>query len=208
MVVESGHGNPPSDRELVRRFQDSRDQEAFDELVRRHSSHAYQIAYGFLNNREDAEEVVQDAFVRIFRHLARFRGDAEFTTWMYRIVTNLCNNKYRWNKVRGAGKNLSVDAPIQMHNGSGDGPSRMELPDDSMRPDREVAFVELRDRVEKAMATLPEVYRQAVLLRNVKQLDYDQIAALLNCAVGTVKSRINRGRELLRKALGLKEEDR
>lgn len=208
MVVESGHGNPPSDRELVRRFQDSRAQEAFDELVRRHSSHAYQIAYSFLNNREDAEEVVQDAFVRIFRHLARFRGDAEFTTWMYRIVTNLCNNKYRWNKVRGAGKNLSVDAPVQMHNGSGDGPPRMELPDDSMRPDREVAFVELRDRVEKAMATLPEVYRQAVLLRNVKQLDYDQIAALLNCAVGTVKSRINRGRELLRKALGLKEEDR
>lgn len=207
MVVESGHGNPPSDRELVRRFQDSRDQEAFDALVRRHSSHAYQIAYSFLNNREDAEEVVQDAFVRIYRHLVRFRGDAEFTTWMYRIVTNLCNNKYRWNKVRGAGRNLSVDAPIQMRNGSGDGPPRMELPDDRMRPDREVAFVELRDRVEKAMATLPEVYRQAVLLRNVKQLDYDQIAVLLNCAVGTVKSRINRGRELLRKALGLKEED-
>ena len=79
----------------------------------------------------------------------------------------------------------------------------MELPDDRMMPDREVAFVELRDRTEAAMKSLPEVYRQAVLLRNVKQLDYEQIAQILHCAVGTVKSRINRGRELLRQALNL-----
>ncbi|MGN0867163.1 MAG: RNA polymerase sigma factor [Oligosphaeraceae bacterium] len=201
MVIDRAQSQP-TDRQLVQRFQATGDQDAFDELVRRHSGRAYQIAFGFLANREDAEEVVQDAFLRIYRHLPRFRGDAEFTTWMYRIVTNLCNNKYRWNKVRGAGRHMSVDAPLESHVSSGDAPQRLELPDERMRPDHQVAFEEMRDRLEKAMQTLPDAYRQAVLLRNVKQLDYDQIAALLHCAVGTVKSRINRGREILRQALG------
>ena len=192
-----------TDRELVERFQRTRDQGAFDELVARHSGRAYQQALAFLGNREDAEEVAQDAFIRIYRSLPKFRGDAEFSTWMYRIVMNLCNNRYRWNKVRGAGRNISVDAPLEPKNSSGDAPLKMELPDDRMIPDREVAFVELRDRTEAAMKSLPEVYRQAVLLRNVKQLDYEQIAQILHCAVGTVKSRINRGRELLRQALNL-----
>ena len=192
-----------TDRELVERFQRTRDQGAFDELVARHAGRAYQEALAFLGNREDAEEVAQDAFIRIYRSLPKFRGDAEFSTWMYRIVMNLCNNRYRWNKVRGAGRNISVDAPLESKNSSGDAPLKMELPDDRMMPDREVAFVELRDRTEAAMKSLPEVYRQAVLLRNVKQLDYEQIAQILHCAVGTVKSRINRGRELLRQALNL-----
>ena len=192
-----------TDRELVERFQRTRDQGAFDELVARHSGRAYQPALAFRGNREEAEEVAQDAFIRIYRSLPKFRGDAEFSTWMYRIVMNLCNNRYRWNKVRGAGRNISVDAPLESKNSSGDAPLKMELPDDRMMPDREVAFVELRDRTEAAMKSLPEVYRQAVLLRNVKQLDYEQIAQILHCAVGTVKSRINRGRELLRQALNI-----
>ena len=150
-----------TDRELVERFQRTRDQGAFDELVARHSGRAYQQALAFLGNREDAEEVAQDAFIRIYRSLPKFRGDAEFSTWMYRIVMNLCNNRYRWNKVRGAGRNISVDAPLESKNSSGDAPLKMELPDDRMMPDREVAFVELRDRTEAAMKSLPEVYRQA-----------------------------------------------
>ncbi len=202
MVIDSRQPQY-TDRELVTRFQSGNDPSAFDELVKRHSGHAYQIAFGFLNSKEDAEEVVQDAFVRIYRHLPNFRGDAEFSTWMYRIVTNLCNNRYRYNKIRGAGKHISLDAPVEAHDSSGDGPAKLELPDKGMTPDREVAYEEMRQRVEAAMAALPESYRQAVLLRNVKQLDYDEIAAILHCAVGTVKSRINRGRELLRQALDL-----
>lgn len=192
-----------TDRELVARFQSTRDQSAFETLVARHSGHAYQIAYSFLNSKEDAEEVVQDAFVRIYRNLMNFRGDAEFTTWMYRIVTNLCNNKYRWNKVRSIGKNISIDAPLETSASSGSGSLKLDLPDDRMQPDKQVAFNELREKLDKAMAELPESYREAVMLRNVQDLDYEQIAAMLNCAVGTVKSRINRGRELLRQALDL-----
>ena len=89
------------DRRLVERFK-AGDEEAFDALVDRHSARAYQIAYGVLGNREDAEEVAQDAFIRMHKALPSFRGESEFTTWMYRIVTNLARNKYRWNKTRMA----------------------------------------------------------------------------------------------------------
>ena len=189
----------PTDIELVQKFQREHDLAAFEQLVERHSDRAYQLAYSILQNRQDAEEVVQDAFLRIYRSLGNFRGDAQFTTWMYRIVVNLCNNKFRWNKVRGINRTISIDAPLP--NAEGDESLRLELPSSEAPPDEQLAFAELRERVEKAMAQLPESYRTAVLLRNVQQLDYEEIAKILDCAVGTVKSRINRGRELLRQAL-------
>ena len=189
----------PTDIELVQKFQREHDLAAFEQLVERHSDRAYQLAYSILQNRQDAEEVVQDAFLRIYRSLGNFRGDAQFTTWMYRIVVNLCNNKFRWNKVRGINRTISIDAPLP--NAEGDESLRLELPSSEAPPEEQLAFAELRERVEKAMAQLPESYRTAVMLRNVQQLDYEEIAKILDCAVGTVKSRINRGRELLRQAL-------
>ena len=189
----------PTDIELVQKFQREHDLAAFEQLVERHSERAFQLAYSILQNRQDAEEVVQDAFLRIYRSLGNFRGDAQFTTWMYRIVVNLCNNKFRWNKVRGINRTISIDAPLP--NAEGDESLRLELPSSEAPPDEQLAFAELRERVEKAMAQLPESYRTAVMLRNVQQLDYEEIAKILDCAVGTVKSRINRGRELLRQAL-------
>ena len=189
----------PTDLELVQKFQRMHDQSAFDQLVERHSDRAFQLAYSILQNRQDAEEVVQDAFIRIYRSLGNFRGDAQFSTWMYRIVVNLCNNKFRWNKVRGANRTISIDAPLS--NAEGDEDLRLELPSSDASPNEQAEFADLRERLEKAMATLPESYRTAVMLRNVQQLDYEEIAKILDCAVGTVKSRINRGRELLRQAL-------
>ena len=189
----------PTDIELVQKFQREHDLAAFEQLVERHSDRAYQLAYSILQNRQDAEEVVQDAFLRIYRSLGNFRGDAQFTTWMYRIIVNLCNNKFRWNKVRGINRTISIDAPLP--NAEGDESLRLALPSSEAPPDEQLAFAELRERVEKAMAQLPESYRTAVMLRNVQQLDYEEIAKILDCAVGTVKSRINRGRELLRQAL-------
>ena len=179
----------PTDLELVQQFQREHDQAAFDQLVERHSDRAFQLAYSILQNRQDAEEVVQDAFIRIYRSLGNFRGDAQFSTWMYRIVVNLCNNKFRWNKVRGVNCTISIDAPLP--NAEGDEDLRLELPSSDASPNEQAEFADLRERLEKAMATLPESYRT----------DYEEIAKILDCAVGTVKSRINRGRELLRQAL-------
>jgi len=189
------------DRELIDRFVRDGDPSAFDLLVGKHSSRAYQIAYGILNNREDAEEVAQDTFLRIFRALKNFRGDAEFSTWLYRIVINLSRNKLRWNKIRGNGMSISIDAPLE--NSKGDGELTMDLPDERMTPDQELLYNELKEKNRKAMDQLPESYREAVTLRNVKGLSYEEIAEILGCKVGTIKSRIARGREEIRSLMGL-----
>ncbi len=189
------------DRELIARFVGAGDQSAFDQLVGKYSSRAYQIAYGILNNREDAEEVAQDVFLRIFRALPKFRGDSEFSTWMYRIVINLSRNKLRWNKIRGAGLSLSLDAPVE--NAKGDGELTIELPDERMTPDQESLYNELKEKTSKAMNQLQDSYREAVTLRNVQGLSYEEIADILGCKVGTIKSRIARGREEIRNSLEL-----
>lgn len=189
-----------TDGELIELFLQG-EQAAFAELVERHSGRAYQIAFGILNNKEDAEEVAQDAFLRIYKALPKFRGDSEFTTWMYRIVINLSRNKYRWNKVRGGDKSWSIDVPIE--NAKGDGYLNVELPDDRMDPSEQLVYSELKNKLMDAMEALPEAYREAVVLRNVKGLSYDEIAELLNCKVGTIKSRIARGREEIRKQLNM-----
>ena len=192
------------DRELVRRFQELHDQAAFDELVRRHSRQAYQLAYGTLLNKEDAEEVVQDAFLRIYRSLDRFRSDSEFSTWMYRIVVNLCHNKFRWNRVRGAGRTISLDVPADSGAATRDGEApRIELQEKRLSPDQAAEFSELQSLLQQAIQELPESSRSVLLMRNVQEMDYDQIAQTLQLPVGTVKSRINRAREQLRAKLGL-----
>ena len=191
----------PDDRTLIRRIVEDHDRAAFDILVTKHYSRAYQIAYSVLFNREDSEEVTQDAFMRINRALSFFRGDSEFTTWLYRIVMNLAKNKFRWNKIRGVRSNVSIDAPVD--NAKGDGELFIDLPDDTPTPAEQLAFDELKQDTSKAMAALPKTYREAVILRNMKDLSYEEIAAMLGCKVGTVKSRIARGREQLRDALKL-----
>ncbi len=189
------------DSSLIDRFVNYGDQEAFTQLVEKYSSRAYQIAYGILNNREDAEEVAQDTFLRIYRALQNFRGDSEFSTWMYRIVINLARNKHRWHKIRGRGQEMSIHAPIE--NARKDGELAIDLPDDRLSPDRELIYRELKEKTREAMENLPESYRLAVILRNLKELSYEEIAQILNCKVGTIKSKIARGREELKNRLSL-----
>ncbi len=188
-----------SDNELIERIKEG-DQSAFDILVDRHSGRAYQIAYGVLGNKEDAEEVAQDVFVRVHRALNKFRGDAEFTTWMYRIAMNLARNKYRWNKSRGSQKSISIDAPINQAEPSG---KTLDLPSERMRPDEEAHVEEFKQNVQEEIENLPPLYREALVLRNVEELSYEEIASILGCKLGTIKSRIARAREELRKRLKL-----
>lgn len=189
----------PDDRELIERFNNG-DQEAFETLVTRHSQRAYQIAYGVLRNPEDAQEVAQDVFVRVYKALGSFRGDSEFTTWMYRIAMNLARNKYRWKRCRGFQKEFSIDATLESDDGSS---IKYELPETRLGPDEETDLQEFTDRINKELYNLPELYREALVLRNVENLSYEQIADILGCKLGTIKSRIARAREELRKRLQL-----
>ena len=188
-----------SDNALIAKINQG-DTDSWEILMNRYAAKAYQIAYGILGNIDDSEEVTQDAFVRIYRALPKFRGDSEFSTWMYRIVVNQARNKYRWNKRRGSYSNVSLD---KEPNGDDDGRKSFEVPDHRKTPDKEIIFKEWEGRIGEEMRRLPSVNREALLLRNVKNLSYEQIAEILECKVGTVKSRIARAREELRKRLGM-----
>ena len=187
------------DRTLIEKCK-SGDEGAFGELVRKYSARAYQIAYGVLGSSEDAEEVAQDVFVRIHKALPEFRGDCEFSTWLYRIALNLARNKYRWNKVRGSKVNFSIDAPLE--GDDGDEKRKYDLPDDSPGPLKDAELDELRGRLSIELEKLPEAYREILVMRAVQEMSYEEIAAALNCQMGTVKSRLARAREELKKRLG------
>ena len=186
------------DKQLIAQVQSDDDMEAWEELMRRHSDKAFQIAYGIIGHRNDAEEVTQDAFVRIYRALARFRGDSEFSTWMYRIVVNQARNKYRWNKRRGAHLTVSIDQELEADDFS---KLTRDVRDLRRSPAKNVMFNEWMSEIASEMEKLPAVNREALMLRNDKNLSYEQIAELLGCKVGTIKSRIARAREELRARL-------
>lgn len=193
-----------SDQELVEEFKEGR-KEVFDELVRRYTQMLYNTANGMLNSPQDAEEVVQDTFVRAYKALDNFRGDSSFKTWINRIVMNLSRNKYHWNRRRGAGVNLSLYQP-----GSdigGDEENEIPLPDDKLTPDSMIESAELEKTVLQGFNHLPEKLKEAMVLRHVNDMPYEKIAETLDCKVGTVKSRLSRGRELLKEFLASRFKD-
>jgi len=188
-----------TDGELIAEFKTG-NSAVFDLLVARHASKLYAAAYALLSDHHDAEEVVQDAFVRAFRGLNNFRGDSSFDTWMHRIVSNLARNKYHWNRRRGAGLNISIhdtgNDPEKSEN-----ETEMPLPDCSRIPDRQLEHSEIETCLAEGMAHLPDAIRETMVLRHVNDMSYDKIAEVLQCKIGTVKSRIARGREILREIM-------
>jgi RNA polymerase sigma-70 factor (ECF subfamily) len=185
-----------TDKELIEAVKTG-DTEAFDQLIERHAGKLYQAAYGLLSNREDAEEVVQDAFVRAYKAIDGFRGDASFETWIYRIVVNLSRNKYQWNRRRGAELNVSLTQQANRLEDEDNG-EEMMIPDASYEPDKVLEGVELEDSIMDSFEKLPDKIKETMILRHVNEFSYEKIADLLQCKVGTVKSRIARGREILR----------
>ena len=182
------------DLELVKDFKNG-SEEAFSELISRYASKMFQTAYGLIGSREDAEEVVQDAFVRIYKHLDQFRGDSSFSTWAYRIVVNLSRNKYQWNRRRGSDLTFSISGDYR-----DDDDGRKEdfnLPDTKFGPLRILEEADEQKRIIQIMDSLPDKLREVLLLRHIKELSYEEIASLLDCNLGTVKSRIARAREAM-----------
>ena len=193
------------EEKLIKEFKEG-NRERFDELVSSYGPKLYRFAYGLLGNHHDAEEVVQDAFVRAFHALDNFRGDSSFETWMHRITMNLARNKFHWNRRRGEGMKISLSDPESNPLEDG-GDYDLELPDATHSPDALLEKVELEDNVVKGIRNLPESLREAMILRHLKDMPYDQIASVLECKIGTVKSRIARGRELLREFLTRMDSD-
>jgi RNA polymerase sigma-70 factor (ECF subfamily) len=173
------------------------DEKAFGEIVTLHWDRIYGVALQLLRNEEDAEEVTQDTFVRAHRSLADFRGEAALSTWLYRIAMNLARNRYwQWWRRRRL-EPVSIDEPVGK-----DGMSVAEVvAAEEAPPDGEALNRELLERIEAGMGRLGKKHREILVLRNVKGLSYEDIGAILGVSVGTVKSRIARARENLRKKM-------
>ena len=162
---------------------------AFEQLMRRHESRMYSVAIRMCGNREDAQDCVQEAMIRIYRSISGFKGQSAFSTWVYRVTMNTCLDELRRAKRKKAS---SLDEKLE----TGWSPA-----DDMDTPEHYALRSEKRRQIEKAIQSLPEDMRSAVVLRDVQGCAYDEIAVILNTNVGTVKSRISRGRSKLREIL-------
>ena len=175
------------------------DMVAYNVMVTRYYDRIFARVSQLLNNKQDAEEVTQDAFIRAQRGLENFRGDASFFTWLYQIASNLAHNRYWYWFRRKRDQSISLDQPL-----SDDGSLTLEhvMPCAGENPAEAVVTQEFVDRVSYCMHDLNEKHKEVLILRNLKNLTYDEIAQQLEINVGTVKSRIARARESLRGFLG------
>ena len=185
-----------SDRELVAQLQGGAET-AFDELVLRHQQRAINVAFQLLRDHEDAREVAQDAFVKVYRNIGEFRGECEFTTWLHQIVVNLARNMHRWWHRRGKETTVSLDCPAE----TVDGEVTRQVAGGAEAPDAAAAKAEFVESISATMALLPAKFREVLVLRNVENLSYEEIAVAVGCSVGTVKSRIARARDQMRVAM-------
>lgn len=181
-------GSDDHDDALVRRVQQG-DKEAYNLLVIRYQHRVIELAYRYAGNQADARDIAQEALVRAYRGIAAFRGESSFYTWLYRIVVNTARNYLEINRrFRGS---LSLDA--QELSGQDDG--QMLIFSDT--PDQLLETDELQAVIMKAMAELPADQRQAITLREIEGMSYEDIARTMNIPLGTVRSRIFRARRYI-----------
>jgi RNA polymerase sigma-70 factor (ECF subfamily) len=170
----------------------SRPRREFDRLVQRHHKQAYNVAYRLTGNHNDAEDLTQEAFVRAFRFFDNYRRELPFENWLFRIMSNLFIDETRR---RSKIKTQSLDAPLAGTD------LLMEIPDEREQPESVVLHEELDEEIQKALLTLPQEFKMAVILADIEGLSYEEIARAMNCSLGTVRSRLHRGRRLLRTKL-------
>ncbi len=171
----------------------ARDEDACAELVSEHQRMVYQLSLNLLNDHNEALDLSQEVFLRVFRTIHAFRGHSSLRTWIYRIVVNQARNRQRWWRRRHRAQQVSLDQHIQDHG---------ELAETTDRgPDRLVGQKQLAEKIRLALDRLPFDQKTAIVLREIDGLSYEEIGFSLGIAVGTVKSRLARAREGLRAQL-------
>jgi RNA polymerase sigma-70 factor (ECF subfamily) len=173
------------------------DAAAFETLVDRYSTDVYALLYRLTENAEEAGDLTQETFMRALRSVKGFRGDSGLKTWLFRIAINESRNRFRWWKRRKRDLTISLDATI----GESDTPLSDTLADRSISPEDAALTGEREYALKAALLELPEVYREAIILCDIEGMSYEETAAALGVNLGTVKSRISRGRRELRERL-------
>lgn len=174
------------------------DAAAFETLVNERSGEIYGLLYRLTENNEEARDLTQETFLRIFQSIGRFRGDADLKTWIYRIAINQARNRWRWWRRRRRDVTVSLDA----ESGHDERPLSARLRDQGVDPEQEALRREREVALRGALRTLGRSYREVVILRDVEGLSYEEVAATLEISIGTVKSRLSRGRQELRRKIG------
>ena len=170
------------------------DNSAFEALMEKHMGIIYNIALRMAANQDDAEDMTQEIMIKIFRSLGSFKGNSKFSTWIYRVAVNTCLDELKKKKNK---KHLSLDAEIS----GDDGENQIEIKDDSPSPEKIAEQNELRDMVAAAVKLLSDEHRAVIVLRDIRGMSYSEIAGILGCSDGTVKSRISRARAQLKMIL-------
>ncbi len=171
--------------------------DGFEKLVKNFENMVYRVAYRFLNHEADASDVAQEVFLKIHNALPRFRGESSLKTWIYAITANTSRNLLR---SRTARSKFQVFTPMEKGE---QGRDPIENAEDMKSPTalRNVESDELKGAIQRAVQTLPLEYKEAVVLRDFEGLEYEQIAQVMKIGIGTVKSRISRGRSILKNLL-------
>jgi RNA polymerase sigma-70 factor (ECF subfamily) len=190
--TNSGAGNS-DEAALIRRARDG-DSAAMNGLVEAHYKQAYNLAYHLSGNYDEANDIAQEAFIRVFNSLTHFRGEANFSTWLYRIVTNVFLDERKKQKVRA---HSSLEEYLELE----DNTVTRQIEDPSPGHEQLVEQSERNTVVGDAVRALPEIQRSMIAMYHFQSLSYEEIAEVLNLPIGTVKSRLNRARLALKNKL-------
>jgi RNA polymerase sigma-70 factor (ECF subfamily) len=171
---------------------------AFERLVSEYTGDVYALLYRLTADPEEARDLTQETFLRTFQSISRFRGDSNLKTWLYRIAVNQARNRWRWWRRRKRDVTVSLDATDDSH----EEPLSARLRnDEAVDPEQETLAKEREGQLREALLGLRQSYREAVILRDVEGFSYEEVADTLQISIGTVKSRISRGRLELRRKL-------
>jgi RNA polymerase sigma-70 factor (ECF subfamily) len=175
-------------------------EEAYAWLIGEFHQPIYSLVYRIISDPSDAADTTQEVFLKVFRGIKHFHGESSLKTWMYRIAIHEASNRKRW-WFRHKAQETSIETPV----GESDSDSRLELKDllvdHSESPFENMAHEEIRARVEEELRKVPEPYRSTVVLRDLEEMSYEEIAEITRVSLGTVKSRLTRGREVLKRRL-------
>ncbi|GAB6157919.1 sigma-70 family RNA polymerase sigma factor [Desulfotomaculum varum] len=183
---------PLEDQLLVERSKKG-DREAFEHLVQLYENKVYTIAYRLMGNHADAADLAQEAFIKIYQALPNFRGDSSFSTWIYHITVNVCRDELRKRQRRPT---VSLDEPAADGNNN-----TYEIRSVAPGPEEMLDRSETQAMIQQCLNALSDDYRTILVMREIQELSYEEIADILGCSLGTVKSRLSRARQALKEKI-------
>lgn len=189
-------GRPFDEARFIEKLK-QRDEEAFESLIDLYSGDIYALLYRLTENPEDARDLTQDTFLNALRSINGFRGESGLRTWLFRIAINESRNRFRWWKRRKRQLTISLDTPI----GERETTVSDTIADRSESPEEAALAREREAALRSALLEIPTAYREVIVLCDIEGLSYEETASALATRIGTVKSRISRGREMLRQKL-------